>query len=164
MARGSSRSWFRNAAQRVLLAVFALMLAIVPRSAGAIVVHAHEGHGLHAHLVSGLEDARSRLDSASFQARNHAHQLCDGHHVDHEPDGEELRIGLPSEPVRSASAVAKVPPPLVEPGAAFEDVVASLGLAAHRAPNVRPRPPRPRGREPRSGSRRLLRTSSALLL
>ena len=150
------------ACRRALLVVFALFLAILPRSAGALVVHAHEGHGLHAHVVGSANGAGTRLDSAQFHARYHAHAHCDGEHAGHDPEGDELLIGLPADPLRGTPAATWLPSHAVERATCVEIAAFVVALDAPRERAVRPRPPRERGRTARSGTRRLLRTSAAL--
>jgi|GEM_PF-5499019 len=144
------------------------VMSILPRSAGAVVIHAHSGHGLHTHVVSGLRDARASLDRDTFHARHHAHEHPAEHgEPGHEHEGPiegELFLGLPSEPVfgsRASSIAPEMCRAVILPFFAaflvhFSDILATS--------SVRSRPPRPRGRTSRSGTRLLLWTSRALLL
>ncbi|MBL8863108.1 MAG: hypothetical protein JNK02_14020 [Planctomycetes bacterium] len=162
MARGSSTGQGRSTAARALFTCLALVLALLPRAAGALVVHAHEGHGLHAHFVPTSEAAERRLDRDLLHARHHAHPHCQDGHADHDPGEGELVVALPSEPLRQAAACVTAEPPSAQPLAPFFQVAACVaGAEGERA--VRPRPPRPPGAAVhREGARRLIATSVAL--
>lgn len=158
----------RRGRGRIWLWILVCFMSILPRSAGAVVIHAHTGHGLHTHLVSGLQDARTSLDRASFHARHHAHEHPaehgePGHHHEGPIEGD-LFLGLPSEPVLR-SATASIP---IDSGReAVAPFLAAFLVDFHDMPStssVRPKPPRPRVSTSRSGTRVLLATSRALLL
>ncbi|MCY2959130.1 MAG: hypothetical protein NTY35_03110 [Planctomycetota bacterium] len=141
-------------------------VAVLPRSAGAFVLHSHAGHGLHVHLVSGLEDQVAGLDRDAFHARHHAHAHEDS--ADHPGAGPshgdaEIFLGLPSEPVRVCALAPTIPPP-DECSAPFLATGVVDGIEPRSVAADRLRPPRPRGRELRSGTRVLVRKSSALRL
>jgi hypothetical protein len=149
----------RRAGAQILLVGLALLLAFLPRSAGALVVHAHEGHGLHSHLVGGGAD--DALDAQRFHARHHEHRDCDGGHDSHAPEDGDLLVGLPSEPVRGAAVALHLPPPEAARATDFGCDQARV-LADATSSAVRPRPPRARGRAARSGARRLVSGNAAL--
>lgn len=151
---------------RVFVWAFLLVLAILPRASGAFVLHAHDGHGLHVHLVSGLEDQEKSLDRDAFHARHHAHAHGEESHAlgqPHPHHGGELFLGLPSEPVRLAVVPEQNLRPVERVASFFADV-AHDAVEVHGATVDRVRSPVPRGRVPRSGARALVRTSSALLI
>lgn len=151
-----------------LLCAFLCVLALVPRLAGALVLHAHVGHGLHTHLVSepGFDShgGRNAIDVEDVHRRaghDHDHEHDSGR-IAHHDKHVEIVVGLPGDPIRSAVGVvfaAPVPmrcPPFL--------AAASGDEHARRAELALELPARPRGDPPRSGARVLMRTSSALLL
>ncbi len=142
------------------------LMAILPRSAGAFVLHAHDSHGLHVHIVSGLENQEKSLNRDAFHARHHAHSHGEESHALGEPHphhGGEIFLGLPSEPAQHAVVSTQLQRPL-DPVAPFFAACPRADVEAGDAAVDRSRPPIPRGRIPRSGTRALVRTSSALLL
>jgi len=156
----------RRARAGVLLWALLCLVAILPRSAGAFVLHAHEGHGLHLHLVTGLDNQVGSLDRDAFHARHHAHahgeESGDPGHA--HPHGDaEIFLGLPSDPVR-ACALPSTLPPVLERSAPFLALSAEAWIVHDANRPARTRPPKPGGRATRSGTRALLRTSPALRL
>lgn len=165
MAHGRIGSKLR-AHGRLWLWMLVCLMAILPRTAGAFVLHAHDGHGLHMHVVSGLENQEKSLDRDVFHARHHAHahgEEADALGMPHEHHGGEIFLGLPSEPVRHAAVATHELRP-IDRVAPFFAARPADGLEFREATVDRSRPPIPRGLVARSGTRVLLRTSSALLL
>ncbi len=161
-----------NSAQKIrrwrhCLRAFALVLlfvvAILPRSAGAFVFHSHTGHGLHVHLVPGMENGTRGFDRAAFHARHHAHSHGDEHSDDSSNQERDVLLGVVPEPaVRSVISVTQsigVDRTTAFLGEAVVPVTRSYGALCDRA-----RPPLAFGRSMRSGTRALIRTSSALRL
>jgi len=142
------------------------LMSILPRSAGAFVLHAHDGHALHVHIVSGLENHEKGLDRDAFHARYHAHAHGEESHalgLPHSHHGGEVFLGLPSEPVQHAVVSVQQLRPL-DRMAPFLVDSSRAGVRLREKSVERSRPPIPRGRVPRSGTRALVLTSSALLL
>lgn len=156
----------RSSCARAWLWSLLAFVAILPRPAGAFVLHSHAGHGLHVHVVSGLENEQAGLDRDAFHARHHAHAHGEDHHDDDRPHhhgDQEIFLGLPSEPVQLHAVVTPAQPPL-ERCASFLSTADEIRSQPIDAAVDRARPPIPRGRVLRSGTRTLVRTSSALLL
>ncbi len=154
---------------RAFAFVLLFVVAILPRSAGAFVFHSHTGHGLHVHLVSGIENGTRGFDRDAFHARHHAHSHGEEHAEEHaegsNSSGEERDILLGVVPEPALLGVMSVVPGI---GAvrttAFLDDAVEFGARSYAALSDRSRPPPAFGRSMRSGTRALIRTSSALRL
>ncbi len=141
-------------------------MAILPRSAGAVVIHVHSGHELHTHLVSGFQEARTSLDRDGARAHEHEHPAGptgNGHDHDGPVEGEVV-LDLPMEPVATRFAVSSSLEASITASAQFSCDFSPNPVTRLVQPFALLRPPRPRSCASRSGSRLILRTSRALLL
>lgn len=163
----TNRRWTHGS--RALALVLLFLVAILPRSADAFVFHSHTGHGLHVHLVSGVESGARSLDRDTFHARHHAHSHGEENGEQHahsdSSSGEhrDILLGVVPEPAL-LGVVPVVPGFGSERTTALLDDAVEIGARSHAALCDRWRPPPAFGRSMRSGTRALIRTSSALRL
>lgn len=93
-----------------VLALFACVIALVPRSFGALVLHAHTGHALHVHVVRAAEIAGDldALTDAKWHRHVHEHDEEDDHgpaHAEQPGDHEQIVVRLAAPESRAPSTV-----------------------------------------------------------
>lgn len=136
----------------LVLAFFACVIALVPRSFGALVLHAHTGHELHVHVVRAAEIGGDleRLTDSTWHRHVHEHDEEHDHGPAHAEDpGDHEQIV-----VRLSAPESRVPSTLPAGAELSRALAAAAFSSAPFAPlsavvQVRARPPPAPARSPR---------------
>lgn len=130
----------------LVLALVACVLGFVPRSFGALVLHAHTGHELHLHVVRAAEisGGSGSLADAPWHRHVHEHDEQDEHgpaHAEDPGDHEQIVVRLAAAESRAPSTVP-AHAELSRAFAAAATTAAFVSIESSPHPHARP-PPTP---------------------